>query len=822
VTTHAQAHAEAYASLGIVVAPMWGGLKALHSSRSNPQRAILGDSFDLATVGSLDVEVIASWYERDPAAGVAVVCGARSGLFIVDVDPRNGGDTAWESWLVEREEEGLTLPDVLPLVSTPGGGFHLWVKLPSGADARAMTLGIPGVDIRGSEGWAAAPPSVVDGAGQYSWVRPGQLIEVPWLFERLRPRRRVRTSPEGGSASDAGSDTAPFDLERGLAGEVPPGEQHDYLVGAAASLRARRTDRRTALAILESIVSHFEAGDPNKPWNPTDDALEVWSWAEDLPEGTGGPELTDVQRSWRPIVLEGGGAGGEAGEEYVDRGGEAGDGFIHIEVGAQDIELRTTDYANAQDLIKLAGHRVRWTPQHGWYRWNPAEGRWQVDQGVQVHGDVIDLVNVLRARLPGVGEDDREVLQRRINRLESTGGLKACLEIAQHMVEVDAADFDSKPELLNCLNGTVELLSGRLREHRPEDLLTRRAPVNFDLNARSAELERVLYRLLPDEEVRTCLLEILGGSLVGGNRARLMLVVYGPTTTGKTTLMGLVGTALGDYAGAANPSLFRGAMEDRPRPDILTLMPRRLAILEEAGSSWDLHADTVKKLTGGTPVSARAMHSNAMITKVPDFTLVIVSNEVPSIKGSDDAIKRRFVSIYMGERLVPGEEDPTLRWKLEQSEEVLGAMLALLVRACVAVNKPVLEGGGGGMPRLPQKVIEQTAEALSDVDDVPAFLQELVDDGLLVWHPEWFNNSPGGAGLTGGWSSCVRTSDLHAAYMKWVKERGSAVSQRDRLGPKQFHKRLEAEGWQKVRSNGSRWAGWEFRQFGQLPTWRPE
>lgn len=812
--SHSHAHAIAYASLGIVVAPMWPGLKALHASRSNPDRAILGASFDLATVGSTDQAVIASWYDRSPDAGVAVVCGARSGMFVVDVDPRNGGDAAWELWSAERADEGLVVPDCLPLVSTPRGGFQLWVRLPPGTDVRGMTLGIPGVDVLGSEHWAGAPPSSVDGVGQYEWTRPGQLVEVPWLLGLLRSRRRSRAGQT--MPGDAGTEAAPFDLSRGLNGEVPPGEQHDYLVAAAASLRARRTDRRTALALLESVVSRFENGDPDNAWDPAAEALEVWAWAEDLPEGIGGE--ASIVRGFNPVVIPGG-AGGTGGE------GELGTEDVERVVAGEDLELRSTDYANAMDLVRLAGHRLRWTPQRGWYRWRPEEGRWALDEGVQTHGDVIDLVSVLRSRLPGLGEDDREIVQRRLGRLESLGGLKACLEVAQHLLEVEDTSFDAWPELLNCANGVVNLLTGELLEHDPAMLLTRRAPTVYDPSAVSPLLEGVLNRLLPDPEIRTCLLELLGGALVGGNRARLLVIVHGPTTTGKTTLFGLVAAALGDYAGAASPAVFRGAMEDRPRPDLLRLLPRRIAVLEEAGSSWELHADTVKMLTGGAPLLARAMHSNRYLERVPDFTPFIVTNEVPRVKGADDAIRRRFVAVRMAERLMPGEEDPGLRARLEADEGVRRAALRLLVSAAVQVHGRVEDGGGGGFPRLPQKVVEQTAEALAQVDDVMEFVGELVEDGRLIWHVEWADPGSGGRGVVGGWSSCVRTSDLHDTYTTWVKKRGDAVSRRDMLGARNFAVRLEAEGWVRRVSNGSRWLGWELRgehEGDARWSWRPE
>ncbi|VTR95063.1 Phage/plasmid primase, P4 family OS=Gemmatimonadetes bacterium KBS708 GN=J421_4612 PE=4 SV=1: D5_N [Gemmata massiliana] len=43
--------------------------------------------------------------------------------------------------------------------------------------------------------------------------------------------------------------------------------------------------------------------------------------------------------------------------------------------------------------------------------------------------------------------------------------------------------FDTRRDLLNCPNGTVELRTGTLREHQREDHITRLCPTRFDPNA---------------------------------------------------------------------------------------------------------------------------------------------------------------------------------------------------------------------------------------------------------------------------------------------------------------------------------------------------
>lgn len=54
------------------------------------------------------------------------------------------------------------------------------------------------------------------------------------------------------------------------------------------------------------------------------------------------------------------------------------------------------------------------------------------------------------------------------------------------------ADFDTDPDLLNLLNGTLNVTTLELLQHDPAHRITKLAPVEFDLGARSELWERVI------------------------------------------------------------------------------------------------------------------------------------------------------------------------------------------------------------------------------------------------------------------------------------------------------------------------------------------
>ena len=51
-------------------------------------------------------------------------------------------------------------------------------------------------------------------------------------------------------------------------------------------------------------------------------------------------------------------------------------------------------------------------------------------------------------------------------------------------IPVGTEALDTDPMVLNVANGTLDLSTGRLREHRREDLITKVAPVRYDPGAR--------------------------------------------------------------------------------------------------------------------------------------------------------------------------------------------------------------------------------------------------------------------------------------------------------------------------------------------------
>jgi hypothetical protein len=154
-----------------------------------------------------DVDTVARWWSgehRGCNIGVAVP----DSMFVLDVDPRHGGDTTLAKLVAEHDP----LPETLQQFSGRGdGGTHYVYRRPAGKLTGAR-LG-PGLDLKGPGGYIVWAPSIHPDSGRpYTRIDRGAAAPPEWLADRIvvresRPAAAARIrSPRweiaGGSIAD--------------------------------------------------------------------------------------------------------------------------------------------------------------------------------------------------------------------------------------------------------------------------------------------------------------------------------------------------------------------------------------------------------------------------------------------------------------------------------------------------------------------------------------------------------------------------------------------------------------------------------------------
>jgi hypothetical protein len=259
------------------------------------------------------IEDVAPWLTAHPFANIGILTGPPSGVWVLDVDPDNGGDVA----LAELERVHGPLPYTYT-VRTGSGGRHYYWELP---DDFTPTNGnrLPmGLDTRGAGGQVVAPGSRTL-AGEYTVAVEAPPVQAPaWLLDYIRPQVVAAPAPVSAAEYDAwralplsGQDR----LSAYARGAV--GRELAALRDAMPGSRAR-TAVRVSRALIEFV---------NTPWAGLDAVtarmvyLDAAAVAAALGSGGGHDfDMAEAERIWADSVVRVGGRGREVPPE-LDAGG---------------------------------------------------------------------------------------------------------------------------------------------------------------------------------------------------------------------------------------------------------------------------------------------------------------------------------------------------------------------------------------------------------------------------------------------------------------------------------------------------------------------
>lgn len=115
---------------------------------------------------------VAGWFRAWPQANVGIVTGRISGLAVLDVDPRHGGEPGLR--MLEQAHAGLPAT----VEASTGTGRHLYFALPPVTLPNRVGLA-PGIDIRAEGGMVVAPPSIHPSGATYRWLAGHGPGEIP-------------------------------------------------------------------------------------------------------------------------------------------------------------------------------------------------------------------------------------------------------------------------------------------------------------------------------------------------------------------------------------------------------------------------------------------------------------------------------------------------------------------------------------------------------------------------------------------------------------------------------------------------------------------
>jgi putative DNA primase/helicase len=583
---------------------------------------------------------------------------------------------------------------VTPMARTQDGGLHLYFKHPAYHVGTGIRVA-PGLDVKAAGGYVVAPPSVGPSGRAYEWiVSPdvADLAEPPgWLMgllERERPK---------GPAGPVGE-------------RIPPGERNKGLASIAGTMRRRGMGEAEILAALH---------------------------------------VTNEQRCQPPLEAEEVAKIAASVARYAPAGNTAQISVNGHGGAAPPRGYNLTDLGNAERFIAQHGEDVRYCfPWAKWLVWTGT--RWGRDDAGKVHRLAKEAVRgIYREASDEADEERRKALAKHASRSEGADKIKAMLELAKSEVPVSPDELDAETMLLNVLNGTLDLRTGELRDHRRDDLMTKLAPAEYDPGAEAPSWQAFLERVLPGEDLRGFVQRAAGYSATGDTSEQCMFIHHGPGANGKSTFQETLAAALGDYAMRTPTETLLVKHSGGVPNDVARLKGARFVAASETEEGRRLAESLIKDLTGQDTISARFMRAEWFDFK-PTHALHLSTNHKPEIRGTDAAIWRRIRLVPWAVTIPPAEQDKKLPEKLRAE---LPGVLAWIVRGCVAWLR-------GGL-KAPEEVRRATKAYRAEMDVLAAFLADCCVRG---------ENEEEFAG------------ELWGAWKRWSEETGEQTGTQKRFG----------------------------------------
>lgn len=434
-----------------------------------------------------------------------------------------------------------------------------------------------------------------------------------------------------------------------------------------------------------------------------------------------------------------------------------------------------TDYGNAERLVMEHGEELRHATGIGWLVWDGR--RWRRDaRNKDVTRRMKATVRALRREAAEADQGDGSAkLFAHANKSEQSARLAAAIQLAESEIDVDAepADFDADSMLLNVLTGTIDLRTGKLRDHNPSDLITRLAPVEFDADAECPTWLRFLDDVFDgDAELTNFAQRAVGYSLTGETGEQCLFMPYGMGANGKSTFIETVAALLGDYTEHADAASFTTGRAGSVRTDLAKLAGARFVPAVEIEADARMAEVLVKQLTGGDEIVARKLYQDEFTFR-PAFKLWLAVNHLPEVRGDEHAIWRRIRVVPFDVTIAKPDQSMPARLRDE-----LPGILNWAIAGCLDWHSNKLGSAA--------KIDAATALYRAEADPLRAFLDDkctLADDAK------------------------IGVSELWAAYCDHVAEQNEALMTKQAFG-----ERLVTRGVTKQRDAHSRyWSGIELR-----------
>lgn len=443
------------------------------------------------------------------------------------------------------------------------------------------------------------------------------------------------------------------------------------------------------------------------------------------------------------------------------------------------LDFQHNDYGNACRINALYGDQLLYShKEKAWFVWD--DRRWAKDtNGAAIRCAKRTMIDFLSEAAERQDRQAENFAKRSLDQPR----LLSSLSSLQSELPVDAVEFDQRSNLLNFLNGTLDLASGKITPHRKLDKITRL--VHYKCEARECPLFTKFLNRVVGQTLANYLQKAFGYSLTGDTSEKVVFIVYGSGNNGKTTLLDAIREIIPEYSATILiESLMTRQNAETPNTlaDLADLRGARFANTSETEQGQRLSEGRLKRITQGKGIIKAARKYENPISFPETHKLWIDANHLPVIHGADISIWERLRPIPFSVVIPQEEIDRQLSAKLLQEAE---GILAWVVAGAARWYKE-------GLGRV-AAVTEAADRWRTDMDRIAPFLEEMCE--LYIADRNVY----------------VGQEELRSAYMRWCERRDEKHS----LSSQAFNSYLESKGLIRDRADRNTkrvWFGVRFKQ----------
>ena len=333
-------------------------------------------------------------------------------------------------------------------------------------------------------------------------------------------------------------------------------------------------------------------------------------------------------------------------------------------------------------------------------------------------------------------------IRRLLEQLGDSGRRKRIVEDAIELFHCARESFLDDLDTANLLvfkNGVLDFSTFSFRDGKPTDMMSMQLNLVYEpMDQGSADCAFVLefmQAIQPDEKTRDYVLTILSLCLTTDTSLQHFWIFTGGGANGKSKLMNLLKSSLGEYFGSAPASLLTRRRENanEANDSLHSLMKKRVAVFNEVPGSAVLQVNTLKLFTGEDEISSRGLYERQH-QWTPAFKCFLICNDIPKLDENTWAAWRRvkvvdFPMKFVDEPRQPHErkKDADLEAKLSRCKSAFVAVLLTYYRRFKEAANKLEE---------PEAVKKATQEYQTANDVFEEFREEqlIIDkDAFLNW-----------------------------------------------------------------------------------------